>query len=290
MLGVHVSKKSLVLDKKTSAKSLAHAIKRDTDALNLNSAQVFTYGPRVTKRNKFNPSRIKEVTKDLHLSVHSAYSTVSVWKILPNTPSSDKKKILTAVNDQIKSCAEINAVYWVLHITKQLPEQVAYVMKKYIKPIAKKHKVKVLLEMVSSKADELLTYETPEKINNLTTTIKPADWWGWCVDTAHLHGAGVAIRTNTQMSAWLKKLKYPKTIKMFHLNGSSVKLGSGKDKHEVPFGKYDVLWGNIVPEQSAVYSICQFAKKYNTVIICEIKRGSQKSVEHALEKITDMLV
>jgi len=189
--------------------------------------------------------------------------------------------------DQIISCKEIGAWGLVVHITKIHYKTAASVMK-ILAPIIKPTGVKFIIEMVASKADGELTYETPEKINRLTELIGPADWWGWCVDTAHIWGAGVNIRKFTDMKKWLNKLNHP--ICMFHLNGSSSALGSGRDKHEIAGGPDDCIWGDYEYDENGVRAVVEYAKKHNTPLICEIKRGAEEDVVLMLELIKEKII
>ncbi len=283
MLGVHVTKESHVLDNKTPSRDLAEAIARDVNALGLNCAQIFTHGPRFIVANKIDHDAILNTTSDIDLSVHSAYPTTKIWKL---TSATDKK--LDALKVQLAAASLIGASCLVLHINKIYPDEAAKVMK-LIKPTVKKTKIKLLLEMVASKADANKTYETPEKIDNLTTLIgAEEDWWGWCVDTAHLWGAGVDVRKYTKMKDWLSRLTYKKRILMFHLNGSSAGLGSGKDKHEVAFSPDDLIWHGIKPEKSGVRAIVEFAVSRSIPIICEINRGSEENVRKSIAVIKSM--
>lgn len=284
MLGVHVTKESHVLDDKSSASDLSDAILRDLDALDLNCAQVFTHGPRFMVPNNLDHQAIKDVTGDIDLSVHSAYPTTSIWKLSGVTDSADKKR-LGALKMQLDACAKIGAWGLVLHINKINPDDAAAVMQ-IIKRCVKKSGTKIILEMVSSKADPNKTYETPEKIDNLTTLIGADEsWWGWCVDTAHLWGAGVDIKSYDSMKSWLDRLVYKKKIFMFHLNGSSAIRGSGKDKHEIAFGPDDLIWYGIKPENSGVRAIVEFAEARSIPIICEINRGTEANVKKSIAAI-----
>ena len=287
MLGVHVTKNSHVLNDKTAASDLAVAINRDTEELMLNCAQIFTYGPRFIVKNNIDYAAVKKATKEIDLSVHSAYPTTSIWKITGNSTAADLKKI-DVIKLQLLSCYKIGAWGLVLHINKVYPDIAARVMH-ILKPIVKKAKVKLILEMVSSKADADKTYETPEKIDNLTTLIGAKDdWWGWCVDTAHLWGAGVNITSYESMKNWLESLTYKNKILMFHLNGSSAARGSGKDKHEAAFGPDDVIWRGVKPQVSGVRAIVEFAEKRQIPIICEINRGDEADIRKSIATIKSL--
>ncbi len=281
MLGVHVAKDSHVLDNKKAASDMSDAITRDVNALGINAVQIFTYGPRFVVKNKMNYELVKHVCADLNLSVHSAYATTKIWSI-----ESKSDPTVAKLKAQLESCKEIGAWGLVIHITKIHYEVAADVMA-ILEPIVKQIGVKFVIEMVASKSDEDLTYETPKKINRLTDMIGPADWWGWCVDTAHLWGAGVDVRKYADMKRWLSQLKTP--ICMFHLNGSSSGLGSGKDKHEIAGGPDDKIWYGINYDNSGVRAVVEYAKEHNIPMICEINRGAESDVVVLLDLIKEKL-
>lgn len=288
LLGVHIAKSSKVLDDKKDAKQMADAIIRDLDPLGLNAAQIFTFGPRFIVPNKIDYGLLKKTCKDIDLTVHSAYPSVAVWKVTAENKKQPKmKKAIDDINKQLQSCKKAEAWGLVLHITKQLPEQIAIVMK-MLKPYAKQTGVKILIEMVSNKAD-IDTYETPEKINYLTELIGVKEtWWGWCIDTAHLWGAGVSISKYTECNKWISHLKYKKKIKMIHLNGSSAFMGDGKDKHEIPFSSADNIWNGINPKESGLRAFVEFASANDITIICEINRGRENMIKKSLELIKEL--
>ena len=239
-------------------------------------------------RNKINYKKVMETLarERISVSVHSTYISVGIWKLTPENITVGKtQKTYEHICDQMRSCAAIGAWGLVIHVSKQPAERVAAAVKIF-GPLARELKVKIILEMVASKADPKLTYETPEKINKVTALLGPKKkWWGWCVDTAHLWGAGVSVRDFQEMQDWLKGLKHPKKVLMFHLNGSSAARGSGKDVHEIAFGPDDIIWNGVKPRDSGVRAVVEFAKRSSISIICEINRGHQSDVEESLEKI-----
>jgi deoxyribonuclease-4 len=286
ILGVHIAKGSKTLDDKTPSKEMSDAIVRETNELGLNAAQIFTYGPRQIVPNKIDFEKVKKVTTDIDLSVHSAYATTGIWKVNKENKSQAKsKRMIDVVKLQLASCKKIGAHSLVIHINKIFPDVAATTMG-FLAPYAKKIGVKVVLEMVASKADPDKTYETPEKIDNLTTMLGPKEtWWGWCIDTAHLWGAGVDVSKYEYMKDWLDRLTYKKKVVMFHLNGSFAKRGSGKDKHAIAFSSDDVIWYGIKPEESGVRAIVEFAMKYKIPIICEINVGLEEDTLASLAAI-----
>lgn len=54
---------------------------------------------------------------------------------------------------------------------------------------------------------------------------------GFCIDTAHAHGAGYKVGGNS-FEAELNGVLSLKNIRVFHMNGSKVEMGSRRDRHE----------------------------------------------------------
>lgn len=289
LLGVHVSKASAVLDKKTPAKDLSLAIIRDVSVLGLNAAQIFTYGPQKIVPNKMDYDAIKLATNDIDLTVHSAYATTTIWSVsTDNKTEPSSKKKLDLFKLQLMSCMKVGAWGMVVHLGKQYSDIVADTMT-LLKPLSKKTGVKIILEMVACKSDPDKTYETPEKIDNLTTLIGASEqWWGWCIDTAHIWAAGINIKSYESMKNWLDQITYKKKIIQFHLNGSSAIMGSGKDKHEIAFSSDDKIWYGVEPSKSGVRAIVEFALQNSVTIICEINRGKESDVVKSINTIKQL--
>lgn len=290
ILGVHVAKVSKILNDKKPTKTMLGAIHRDTDTLTqLNAAQIFTHGPRNSRKNNMDYNAIKKL--DIDMTVHSAYPTVVIWRVNKENKNTDKsKRYIKMVADQLASCRDIDAWGLVLHVNKYPPEHIAWVMGVIIKPLCIKYKTNVVLEMVSSKA-AADTYESPEKINKLTKLIGSTygySFWSWCVDTAHIHGAGVSIDTYEKAKKWIDKINRPKSIHMLHLNGSSAALGSGIDKHEIAFSPDDVIWKNIKWQKSGLKAFVELAIKNSATVICEINRGDEKHTKKLFDVIMDI--
>ena len=292
LLGIHVSKLSpleKVKVKSKKSRELHTAIGEDCEKFGINSVQIFTHGPKFFAKNALDYEKIISATKNIDLVVHAAYETTSVWRINnknKNTPASRKK--ISQIEDQLKSCQMLNAWGLVIHITKIHPSEIAEAMH-ILKPYVEKSGVILLLEMTASKLDPDLTYETPEKLNNLITLIgHKENWYGICVDTAHIWAAGIDIRSYNSMKEWLNRLAFKSKILLFHLNGISSERGSGKDKHEIVFEKDDKIWHKIKPEYSGVRAIVEFATKRNIPIICEINRGEISDAISSLEKIKSL--
>lgn len=272
LLGLHTKGKSDIPGL-PAADTIAEAIRRDSETFGTNVVQIFTHGPRTSQRNKYSVDAVLKATEDMNLSVHSPYSTATIWR--EETDVSFMKNMLDA-------CSEILAWGLVVHLPKKEPDAVAAIMWKLL-PLAEKAGVKIVLEMPSMKSDAMCTYETPEKINRLTKAIGPkSKWWCWCIDTSHLHGTGCSVATMDEMRDWLDALKYPQKIGMFHLNGSSNALGSGKDTHEVIFAKPDLIYHGIEPSESGVRAVIEFAVPRRIPIVLEVNRAEYDDVTAAI--------
>lgn len=275
ILGVHVAKSSHVLDSGgIKGRSMNEAIVEDLGAYGLNACQIFTYGPANLKKTVYDVDKIRSVTGDIDLTVHSAYMSVGVWT---------KKHMRGIVLEQIRAAAEIGAWGWVLHISKLGPDVIADVvraMKKDIEGIG----IVLLLEMIASKGDDE-TYETPEKLNRLIEAIGPGTYWGITVDTAHIFAAGFDCREYEAMRKWLSNVKEG-YIKQFHLNGSASVLGSGKDKHAVPMSGSDNIWKGIEYEKSGLRAVVEYAVVRNIPMIMEINQGSEGEIRAVVRTIS----
>jgi endonuclease IV len=288
LLGIHVSKNCKI--SKDKSKTLSAAIKRDVEKYGINCVQIFTHGPQNFKENNLDYEEIKEYCKDINIYSHSAYLSVFIWNI-----KSNEHNKLSLIKMQLSSIKKCGGSQVVLHISKKSPETVADIMN-LLKPIIKQTKTKLLLEMVASKSDKNLTYETPEKINNLIEKISQitgdnpnkSNWYGFCIDTAHIYASGVDISTNEKMQYWFDNLKYPKMINMIHLNGSYSNMGSGKDKHCIAMIKDDKIWGNLEPKKSGVNAVVKFSRGQNIPMICEINKGTVDLAIYSLDLIKDL--
>ena len=278
MLGVHVCK--------IKNNTLTQSIIKVKEEFDINVAQIFTHGPTTYKRNNINIKDLKKLPIDLY--IHTSYVSVGVW--------GGNYKSMNAIISQLQTARDIGAKGVVLHISKKPIEVITRVLKKLL-VYAYKYKVKLILEQPAMKIDTN-TYVEPTNFNKLTDAIihlddsamykKHLKYFGWCIDTAHLHGAGIKVSTYEDISRWLSKVD-TKYITMIHLNGSSANLRSGKDKHEPIFSNTDKIWHNINVENSGVEAILTFAKKKKIPVIMEFNRGSKKTRLVSIEIAKDIL-
>jgi endonuclease IV len=170
---------------------------------------------------------------------------------------------------QLKQQVEIGARGVIFHLPKLTAEEIAPKYKELLD--MKPAKSMIVLENKAVRPAEKTSFETPEKLNHLVDTfikygIDQRDI-ALCIDTAHLHCSGVDLKMYDDAKKWLSELKYPRTIKLIHLNGNS---SSGyADKHVIAFDKDDKIWGSIPFEKSGARAIKEFCKDFKIDIILE---------------------
>ena len=287
LLGVHCAKVSHILDDKTVAPSMSAAITRDVQACqavtDIKCAQLFTIGPRSSSVGLVDYATCK--AKNLFLIVHAAYILVGIWRVKPdNAHTQMSKKRLALLTDHLKTCVKLNSKMLVLHLPRDYTDEIFATMS-IIAPIAAHYKVKLALEMTASKSHADRTYETPEKIDNLTKILNDQfkNKWCWALDTAHVWSTGSDIR-GANAASFFSRLAYKSAIGLIHLNGSSVKLGAGGDKHEIAGGPRD----NIFNAESLA-AVIKFANVQKIPVICEVNRGTQSDFFKLLRKIKKQL-
>lgn len=287
MLGCHVARDSHVLD---DAKTMPidKAIARDCDAYGFNYAQIFTHGPQNYKAADIDRPALAEI-RDIGLVVHGAYTLTGLWKITRDNVNSGKSQAMIGfMKKHLLAAQEIGAIGVIVHVGRVDSRNVAYVMH-ILQPIAQQTRSKIILEMIATKATEH-TYETPFKIDNLTTLIgRRENWWGWCIDTAHIWAAGQDIRQKNTMAEWLAGIKYKERLVLFHLNGSSQERGSGHDTHQVPGGPHDLIWKGLSIKDSGIAAVVKFAVAHEIPMIMEINRGTEREISEAVMQINELI-
>ena len=268
MIGVHINK---------GDQTLEESIKSAFDD-GWTCGQVFLWNPQSLKPVDYNPQKVKELLEkeNKKIYVHSTY-LVSPWgQKAYNKPLCIK---------QLKQQAEISPGSGVIF---HLPNKPTLDFSKDLKFIID-HKPKdsrVLLENKAYKSD--FSYADPIKINEMIETfIKEGIFMSdicLCIDTAHLFSAGQKISTAKDMKEWFSKLKYPKTIKLIHLNGNS--STTVQDIHQVPFSPKDLIWHNIKYEDSGFQIIIEWTKanKVDCIIECHYQDSDQHKLALQLLK------
>jgi endonuclease IV len=293
--GIHVSKTSKI-DGKTSI-SMTKALELEMKRFNLNSAQIFTHGPRNASPNKMDCSSVRSLIKDMDASlyVHGSYLSVGLWNVLDK----GKKLTLNHVLDIMHSACMIDALGVVIHLSKKPVETIKKCMdlvQQGLEDIKVEYSCNIPMLLLESPAMKpgKWTYESPEKLNNLCDALKENTDWGLCIDTAHLWSGGVDLSKPDSWDKWVGELTdlARSKIKLIHLNGAlESTFGTGKDIHIIPFSEEDAIWGKSKKSvnNSSFKSIIDFCIANDIDVISEINRGDKKdSIEYIniVNKIT----
>jgi endonuclease IV len=268
MRGIHVVK--------GNNKTIEDALKNNLNA-GWTSAQIFTHGPRNKQFNNINVQHIKKLISEYNITlyVHSSYPT-SIF----GTQSKPRVNSV-AVDHLVEQSLVANMLRAPLVV--HLPRRDVNLVVDALLACEQAGSVKnntILLEMPAMKPDRH-SFETAEKIQNLLTTMENSKLrgrYGICLDTAHVWAAGVNLTNYNYTKSYLEelnKLMYHnyKALQLLHVNGTSVKLGGGRDIHIVPGAKGDEIWGNIPYRESGLRAILEFAQAENIDIIYEVKEG-----------------
>lgn len=293
MLGIHVSKTSHFMP---SSKNILDAINVSVKEFDINTAQIFTHGPRNKTKNKIDHEELNEfrLKNDFTIVVHSTYLT-NPWKITNDNKESGRSIAdINHLTEQLDACREIGAIGLVVHLPKKSIDvdeiyETMSILQKYVV----KSKVMLLLEIEA--APNEISFGNAENLNLLCAELNELkstkNWWGICIDTAHLWACNVDIRTKSKAFNWFKSLD--KTvldrIELVHLNGSYVEFGSNKDKHYVAGGAHDKIWKNEDLTKNGCSVFLKFCKKRNIPVICEINKGTYKESFTSLEYMKSIL-
>ena len=132
-------------------------------------------------------------------------------------------------------------------------------------------------------------YETPAKLAKLFEGIRKwvdphLQYFGLCIDTAHIWASGVDISSFEKASEWLAGLEavhhiIPPRAIMFHLNDIVNPLGSGKDEHAPLL--MGAIWGefNRCPEKSGLAAFLDYARRHSIPTILE-RKGVKEANEY----------
>lgn len=261
---------------------LTYAILGDMKAFDIECTQIFTHGPRTTSANNLDRVSIAKLASNkFPIYCHTCYACL---------PWNDEIYRLKLCESEMKAAAECKARGVVIHLPIDTVDNIYKHMVKITK-IAEKYKVLAIIEPPARKTRPGKTFESTDVINALTEKLLDLPNWKWCLDTAHIWSTGGNIRNYEDAKNWLKALKYPKTIELFHLNGSHRVLASGNDKHAVPFLESgaagpDLLWGNFEDlNLSGGYVFIRYAKKYGINMILESNFGTDAEILESIEAV-----
>ena len=294
MFGIHISKQSGLGD----YQFLEDAADDIVSKYNLNTCQIFLYGPQTRRKNNYNANELKKLSENTHIYVHSTYITDGYWSAAQDNNELKLKGYYKHIQDQLTATEEIDGKGLVIHITRKSIDVLVLGMDLLQKNI-KQNKAKIILEFRAMKPGKDCSYERPAQINKLCGKLKKNKLnWGLCIDTAHMWSSGIKMQDLQIIKNWFSELAFPEKISLFHLNSSKNNtFNAGKDVHIVPFAENDDIWGNITNakiynklsntdfkkiKNSSIGFFILWAKKNKVPIIGEFKRGKKSEFEFAI--------
>lgn len=336
-IGLHIGKNSKLFDDKH--KSMMAAIKTEVETFNMTAISMFQIGPLNKSKNSMDHQSIKAYCAEKNISIypHASYIAAGIWLVTQKNRSENKSKMfIRLVKDQLVQGKQVAAKGVVFHVprhtTATIVETMAIISNCKVLNSVRRNDGDLpmfTLEMPSSRADDLLTYETPEKLNLLTAALVAAVEitlpWDICIDTCHMYAGGINFSPDLSWNTWemaLSDLSRNK-ISLIHLNGALGKnFGTGKDSHQIPLSATDSIWGHLLTDEfrgylerstmaeineinlatklsdtevnaiknSSFFAIIQFAKKQNIGMIMEINAKDYKSAKFAMDLVNFLLV
>lgn len=270
LIGYHVEKDG------SYAKSVNASVRND----DINSAQIFVTNPRtgmpsITDDDAMRLANYVE-TNNIALFVHSSYVTTLQIKSF--------KRIVY----ETQRAAKCGAKGYVIHIHKNTADEIAAVISELFAQYRNELPIRVLIEPIGIIADSKRTYETAEKLNTLWDKLNVFDETrlGLVLDTAHMWVTGNDISSRQSVANFLAQFRYTDRLKLIHFNGSESSCGSGRDRHAVAFGTFDMIWGGFRanPAKSGAAEFVQFAIKNNIPLIYEAKSdyAQMRNIENGI--------
>lgn len=267
VVGVHTSKGKY--------KTLHDAIIGTNARAPAGATQIFTHGPQTVSMNKIDTDMLKKTSEHIKIYVHEPYPCF-IWK------GSDE--MFKHMMNVFTTADAIGASGVVIHLPRATVETVVTHIVTFLGMLEEaKINVPIILETPSNKPHPTMSWETPEKLEALTTLLAATgidnSRVGLCIDTAHVYIAGAQIQTRMDASTWLKKLPIG-WVHLFHLNGNVYQQGVRfGDKHAIPFASDDQIWGqkNMTYNDSGCKEFIEYAKCYNIPVIFEGKATHKNS-------------
>ncbi|HPG31649.1 MAG TPA: deoxyribonuclease IV [bacterium] len=199
--------------------------------------QIFISNPRAWADAKISEEEAelfiekKKTSAICGVAVHMPY--------LPNTASPEKivyRKSIAHLKKNIDAAESIGADFYIIHPGKSMGSDTDKAIKRVADAvnilISNTKRIPVLIENTAGQGSELgFTFF---QLGAMLDRIKNKKRCGICLDTAHLFGAGYDFSNKTNLDKMLKELKSNfdiSFVKAFHLNDTTVNLGSNVDRH-----------------------------------------------------------
>ena len=200
--------------------------------LNLSAGQIFTANQRRWKSSPLSEKRVetfRDETGVLQFVSHGSY--------LINLASSREdvlEKSELALSEELHRCSVLGIPYLVLHPgayqENGLEKGIEMIAGTLGRLLSRRKDIPLLLLENTAGAGTTVGRSFQELKAIREQSMCP-EKIGYCIDTAHAHGAGYMIGAEA-FKEELDSVLGAENVKVFHLNGSKVEQGSRRDRHE----------------------------------------------------------
>ena len=239
----------------------------------ITAASIFVGGPKnreiTLHPEERAPLRAYIARTGIRVIAHSSYSA-QPWRGDPDAAR--------YIREELSVCQEAGITGLVVHLPKLPVANVMRYIARLYNPDAPD--VRLYLETPAVRPAESY-YETPKKLAALFAAIRATldpnlDYFGLCIDSAHLWTCGIDLQSYAAADAWLHGLEavadaIPHAAVMIHLNDSERPRGVGPDTHaglaagKIWEGHRDDLAG------SGLAAFTDYAQRHDTPVILERK-------------------
>lgn len=227
----------------------------------ITAVAIFVAGPRTYNINVSTEETDNIRSLQLDIYVHNTYIS---------HPWEGSCKAINSIHDQLKICEQMNAAGFIIHLPKNTIDNIIKVLPTIYDP---EYTTRIYLEIPALKPSNS-TFHKPKYLNELFKRIKyevdpNLNYFGLCIDTAHLWSCGVDLSDYKSAETWLYELDIDPKCLIIHCNDNDKDLGHSPDVHNsLTDGK---IWSQYKCnlQESGLMAIIKFAKKFDIPIILE---------------------
>lgn len=198
--------------------------------------QLFVSGPQNYVSHMSRDLRDQLLSFDNDVVVHSSYLDIGIWRNMPDSK--------TNVMDELNFCDIIGAKYFVVHLPA------------VVDPVLMSKRIGEVFSDIQFETTIVLESVPANKTLNISDLELP-DGMGICIDTSHVHAAGI---DQDMMLGMIKSIKDANIELMFHLNDSTHPLGSYRDKHE------HLMKGMVWKSEDELTKLLRIVKDHTAII------------------------
>lgn len=270
-------------------KGFPSAARMTVEEYGANAMQIFTKSPRSRQVKPIpdnDAQEFRKITQESgikYVIAHSSY-LLNFGKSLAEVPWAEKD--LTTDFERLSMLGG-NGV--IVHIGKALDGDTARALQNVIE------NAKQIIEKTASTNLEYILENTAGQGTEVGTTIEDLAtiWKGlkgfsprvkFCLDTAHLHGAGFDLSTSEKVTAFLDQFDQTigiKNLSCFHFNDSKVPLGARVDRH-INLGLGEIGLPGLT-------HLARFAVEQSIPLICETPEKYGKTRYEDLVTVREMV-